>query len=55
MRLAVFVDTEAAEDGYEEDERPSFAEHVDEIKELLRMGNYEVAFVDEAKDGELDE
>lgn len=55
MRLAVFVDTEEAEQGYEEGEEPSFDEHVDNITELLRSGYYSVAFVDEARDGEYDE
>jgi hypothetical protein len=53
MRLAVFVDTGEADQGYEEGEEPTFEEHVDNIKELLRSGYYEVAFVDEARDGDF--
>jgi hypothetical protein len=52
MRLAVFVETGEAEQGYEEGDEPTFDEHVDNIKELLRSGYYEVEYVDEARDGE---
>lgn len=52
MRLMVCVDTAGAEDGYEEDELPTYDEHVDNISELLRSGYYQVEYVDEARDGE---
>lgn len=52
MRLVVCVETAGAEDGYDEDKTPTFSEHADEIAELLRMGNYGVEYVDEARDGE---
>lgn len=52
MRLMVCVETGEADQGYDEGEEPTFAEHVDNIKELLRSGYYEVEYVDEARDGE---
>jgi hypothetical protein len=52
MRLMVCVETAGAEDGYDEDEIPPFAEHVDNIKELLRSGYYTVEYVDECRDNE---
>lgn len=52
MRLAVFVDTAEADQGYEDDELPTFAEHVENIEELLRSGYYSVDYVDEVIDGE---
>jgi hypothetical protein len=52
MRLAISVNTAEAEDGYDENELPTFSDHVEAIEELLRMGHYNVDYVDEAHDGE---
>lgn len=52
MRLAVFVDTSEADDGYDENEIPTFSDHVEAISELLRERHYNVDYVDEARDGE---
>jgi len=50
MRLAVFVETDSADDG--RDEPQSFQEHEYNIREALRDAHYEVDYVDEARDGE---
>jgi hypothetical protein len=52
MRLAVFLETGEADQGYEEGEEPTFEQHCENIRELLRSGYYEVDYIDEARDGE---
>jgi hypothetical protein len=42
MRIAVIVETGEADQGYEEGEEPTFEQHEDDIKELLRSGYYNV-------------
>jgi hypothetical protein len=43
MKIVVEIDTCAAEDGYEEDEIPSYAQHIEDIGELLRSGYYSIS------------
>lgn len=52
MRIMVCINTAEAEDGYEEENVPTFADHKYEIEELLRQGHYNVEYVDESRDGE---
>lgn len=42
MRIMVVVDTGEADQGYDEGEEPTYEQHVDDIKELLRSGYYDV-------------
>lgn len=55
MRLIVCINTAGAEDGYEEDSRPSYQDHVYEIGELLRMGHYDFEYIVEARDEDDEE
>lgn len=50
MKIRVIVDTGEADQGYEEGEGPTFAEHSDNIRELLRSGYYEVDWMDTYED-----
>lgn len=46
MIIKILVDTSEAEDGYEEEDIPDFAQHKDDIEELLRSGYYNVMRVE---------
>lgn len=50
MKITVIIDASGAEDGYDSGNTPSLEEHLGEIHELLRAGNYELESVVSAND-----